>query len=192
MRCFPILGGAALIFASPALADWNYTRWGMSPAEVVAASKGQARLSKPNKDTNTVFGSTGAEGDYSQPPFDFHTVFLFRYDKLTQVTLHVKDGKDCTPLANDLIRRFGPPEIASLATDYTRFFWSNTPTANDIRVLRLPAACAIVYVQHGVVPARSPEGRARPDNFTPGPKQNPPQPKAPAPSLDGNSPKNPA
>jgi len=171
MRPFPILAAVALLPASPALADWTYARWGMSPAQVVAASNGQARLAPPSKNTNTVYGTTGAEADYSQPPFDFAVTFGFRYDKLTQVTLHVKDGKDCTPLANDLIRKFGPPVIKSFYTDVTGLFWPDTATANDIRVLRTSSACSIIYIQHGVVAARSPEGRARFDNLSPGPSQ---------------------
>ena len=175
MRHIHLVGGLALLSASasPALADWQYAHWGMSPAAVVAASGGQAKLARPDKSTNTVFGSTGAEASFSQPPFTFRVIFNFRYDKLTQVTLHPLGKVDCSPIAAALTTRFGPPVVKSLYTDITSFFWSDTPGANDIRVLRLAETCAVIYVQHGVVPARAPQGRARPDELKPGPSQTP-------------------
>jgi hypothetical protein len=172
MRLVAILGGLALLSPAPAAADWTYARWGMSAAQLVAASNGQAVLAKQDSKTNTVFGSTGAEARYSQPPFTFRVIFNFRYDKLTQVTLHPETKADCTPLINDLTRRFGPPEIKSLYTGITTFFWPDTATANDIRVFRVPDTCSISYVQHGVVPASAPQGRARIDSFKPGPAQD--------------------
>lgn len=33
--------------ASPALADWQWTRWGMTPAEVTAAAAGKVRQTEP-------------------------------------------------------------------------------------------------------------------------------------------------
>jgi hypothetical protein len=172
MRLFPLLGLLALLSAAPASADWTYARWGMSAAQVVAASSGQAQLAKQDSKTNTVFGSTGAEATYSQSPFTFRVIFNFRYDKLTQVTLHPQPKADCSPLVNELTRQFGPPEVKSLYTGITSFFWSNTATANDIRLLRVPATCSILYIQHGVVPARAPQGRARFDSLNPGPRQD--------------------
>jgi hypothetical protein len=151
---------------------WQYAHWGMSPDQVVAASGGQAVLAKQDSKTNTVFGSTGAEANYSQPPFAFRVFFNFRYGKLTQVTLHPDPKADCTPLINDLTRRFGPPEIKSLYTGITTFYWPNTAVANDIRVFRVPETCSVSYSQHGLVPARAPQGRARFDSLNPGPRQD--------------------
>ena len=172
-----MLGTALGLWLAPAAAEWQYTRWGMSPAEVVAASNGKARLAKPDKATNTVFGSTGAEADYSEPPYSFRVVFNFRYDKLTQVTLHPVGKTDCTPIANGLIARLGPPAIDSLYTGITKYAWTNTARATDVTLLRVPEACAILYIQHGVVPARAPEGRERPEELGTGPSQQTPKAK---------------
>jgi hypothetical protein len=38
---------AVALSASTAIADWQYTRWGMSPRDIVDASKGEARIFKP-------------------------------------------------------------------------------------------------------------------------------------------------
>ncbi len=164
----------APVVAAPTIAGsgWRYARWGMSPDEVVAASGGQAVLAKQDSKTNTVFGSTGAAANYSQPPFTFRVFFNFRYGKLTQVTLHPDPKADCTPLINDLTRRFGPPEIKSLYTGITTFYWPNAPVANDVRVFRVPETCSISYSQHGLVAARAPQGRARFDSLNPGPRQD--------------------
>lgn len=181
MRLLPILGPLALLTTGAAAAGddqagaasgWQYARWGMSPAEVVAASGGRAVLAKQDGKTNTVFGSTGAQANHSQPPFTFRVFFNFRYGKLTQVTLHPEPKADCTPLVNELTRRFGPPEIKSLYTGITTFYWPDTAVANDIRIFRVPQTCSISYVQHGLVPARAPQGRARFDSLTPGPHQD--------------------
>jgi hypothetical protein len=160
MRPFPLLAGILLLaaWASPAWADWRYARWGMSPAELVAASKGEAKLAAPNKNTNTIFGVTGADAVYKQGPYSFYVTFNFRYDKLTQVTLHQQTKLDCRPLVTELMGRFGLPRIDALGVGILRFFWANTPGANDIRVLQLPETCGILYVQHGVVPAKQREG----------------------------------
>ena len=159
---------------APAVAGsgWRYARWGMSPEQVVAASGGQAVLAEQDSKTNTVFGSTGAAASYSQPPFTFRVFFNFRYGKLTQVTLHPDPKADCTPLINDMTRRFGPPEIRSLYTGITTFSWPDAPIANDIRVFRVPETCSISYVQHGLVAARAPQGRARFDSLNAGPRQD--------------------
>jgi hypothetical protein len=39
-----ILFGLAMIASAPAFADWQWTHWGMTPEEVVAASYGSAKL----------------------------------------------------------------------------------------------------------------------------------------------------
>ena len=192
MRLFPLLVLALLAgIAAPARAAWEYTRWGMSPADVVTASHGRVQLAAPSRDTNSVFGSTGAKGTFSQanPPFTFDAYFLFRYDKLTQVSLHPQGKVDCTPIANKLIVRLGPPAIRSLDAGITSFFWSNAPGATDIWLLRLPETCQINYFQHGVVPARSPEGRGRPEDLAGrGPSQQKPAKAPPSGGKDRTGP----
>lgn len=140
---------------APAVAGWQYARWGMSPAEVVAASNGAARLIKPSSDTNTVFGSAKADAQYRQDPFLFYVTFIFRYDKLTEVVMHEQGKRDCSPIMYGMLNRYGRlPVIKSANYDTTLFAWSNTPIATDIRLWMLPQGCGILYIQHGVVPAK--------------------------------------
>ncbi|MBI5940147.1 MAG: hypothetical protein HY859_06950, partial [Caulobacterales bacterium] len=38
---------ASLLAATPAAADWQWTKWGMTPSEVVSASDGKAKQTSP-------------------------------------------------------------------------------------------------------------------------------------------------
>jgi hypothetical protein len=81
---------AALVAACSTLpvtahADWQYTRWGMSPEQVAAASKGAAEVVKPKKKSDTI----ECRGTYSAGRFEFFVLFDFdpRSHGLQEVTL---------------------------------------------------------------------------------------------------------
>jgi hypothetical protein len=58
----------ALGFVSPAKADWQYTKWGMTPQQVAAASGGNAQLETDGR---------GCTGTYRVGKFKFDVTFEF-------------------------------------------------------------------------------------------------------------------
>jgi hypothetical protein len=77
----------------PALADWQYTKWGMTVDQVIVASNGQMarcpRVCGKEGETETSL----ATGAYKSGKFDFTAFANFdnRTGELTSVKLYLKD-----------------------------------------------------------------------------------------------------
>jgi hypothetical protein len=78
--------------ASTAKADWEYTRWGMSPQDVVEASKNVAKeIADPRPDS--AGNVTKLTAPYQGGDYSFEAQFAFDpADKLASVTLVMKDN----------------------------------------------------------------------------------------------------
>ena len=102
-----------LTSANPAAANWQYTRWGMSPAELVAASHGAVHLVPPQRR----LGPTGpdietrAEGTYTDGPLRLDVSFGFggHGGGLVLVTYLVEDAAQNYLLRQSLVRAHGQP-----------------------------------------------------------------------------------
>lgn len=107
-----IVAGIALILATPnpAAADWQYTKWGMTPDEVIAASNGAASESTPSPDSEPSEIVTLASADYVASGYEFWVSFGFSADRrLSEVSLSLRDSDKCVYLADALDRRYGRP-----------------------------------------------------------------------------------
>jgi hypothetical protein len=91
MRLLGIVLVLACCGVSAAKADWEYTKWGMTPQEVVGASKNLAKASNdphPDSDGNV----TKLVAPYQSGKFAFEAQFAFdTADKLASVTLVLND-----------------------------------------------------------------------------------------------------
>ena len=133
--------GITLLIASAAHADWQYTKWGMSPEEVVAASKGMVSRVTPehldrrrmetarivelaeNKHTLASADMLLARVDTTNPPstmgkhdagaFRFEAAMFFGESGLERVRLVLKDDSQTTDLMNSLRSRYGDPEVVT-------------------------------------------------------------------------------
>ena len=80
--------------ASAAKADWEYTKWGMTPQEVVSASKNLAKEGsdlRPDSDGNV----SKLVAPYQSGKFPFEAQFGFdETDRLSSVTLVLNDKSD--------------------------------------------------------------------------------------------------
>ncbi len=110
----PSVSLAALIclgcWATPAAADWQYSQWGMSPAEVEAASGGGA---KPNDDRGLDAEGLRAElaAPYTAGSVPFTAVFRFdAEDALDDVALIPAGPVSCPVVRTTLIAHHGTPE----------------------------------------------------------------------------------
>lgn len=106
--------GLSLVGSSPAAADWQYTKWGMTPEEVVAASAGAARQTTPSEDDGSDGVVTLAMADYVASGFEFSAHFAFsRKDRrLAEITLLLDEPSQCFELKGALERRYGSPTSA--------------------------------------------------------------------------------
>jgi hypothetical protein len=104
-----------LSFSVPARADWEYARWGMSVAEVIAASRGRAAKTTPLEQGPSLI-STGyflARAQYAAPGSRFDVKFYFKGGKLSAVALCSEAAPVVRTLRQELLREFGEPRIKS-------------------------------------------------------------------------------
>lgn len=113
-RSLALLLSAAPIFliAVPAHADWQQTKWGMKPNEVLV-SVPNARETPPEKRKGWSSDSSDARlmAPYDAEDFKFTAVFNFdrKSDELRQVTLRLVDPSLGEKLQAALRQKYGPP-----------------------------------------------------------------------------------
>lgn len=137
---------ALLGMETQALADWQYTQWGMSPAEVQAASNGTA-VDNQDRTLDAVDLKAGLTAFYRGDKRPFTAVFLFdATGKLSAVTLNPTDRISCDPIRQSLSEHYGAP--ASL--DQHKFGetarWNDVEGDNVVVFLDLGQGnCSIQY-----------------------------------------------
>lgn len=95
---------SALAVAPSAKADWQNTRWGMTPQEVIEATG-----ARPETGRSIRGGSLEAAGEYSAAGFDFRSRFFFASGGLRVVALTLLDPSDCPLLNRALSGIYGEP-----------------------------------------------------------------------------------
>ena len=98
MKATFVVATVVLGIETPALADWQYTQWGMSPAEVQAASNGTAVANQDRRlDADDL--TAGLTAFYRGDKRPFTAVFLFDTGgKLSAVNLNPTDRISCDPI----------------------------------------------------------------------------------------------
>jgi hypothetical protein len=108
-----ILGLLCLVLPANARADWEYTRWTMTPAEVVRASGGTARMVPPAERRRIEEAKLeyAAEGSLADGPLRLRVRFSFdtRSGKLACVAYAVTSEAQNDLLRTWLVERYGPP-----------------------------------------------------------------------------------
>ena len=76
MRSTPWLTAIAALLIGPAAhADWQYTKWGMTPEQVVAASGGKAALLPAARRPRIPPLETAASGEFQDGALELRTAF---------------------------------------------------------------------------------------------------------------------
>lgn len=176
------LSGIALALAccsaSAAKADWEYTKWGMTPEQVVSAAKNLTKASSdlhPDSDGNV----TKLVAPYHSGKFSFEAQFGFNAaDRLSSVTLVLKDksaglgmgmdmgmdtgmdmGADmnmdrggCHDLLVSVKTRYGPPQGGRSAhMQYIIETWQDRKNKNNVTYTVLDwVGC---YLQYSAIKA---------------------------------------
>ncbi len=142
MRLRHLITIAAVVgMASPSWADWQFTRWGMTPEQVEAASGGRAPMVPPQvSEAGTVFNI----GPYSSGDHSFTAKYSYKSRRLSAITLEMNSS--CGSLKDDLKTRYGNP----LADDSLRSMgetsrWIDTKRNNAILMLDFLGSCYLIY-----------------------------------------------
>lgn len=96
-----------LLVTNPVYADWQYTKWGMTPEEVIKASRGGLQLVQNSKERNVLVKGYHRTGDYS-----FVIEFTFSEKReLEKIFLRStgNDGNADDELKQSLIKIYGIP-----------------------------------------------------------------------------------
>ena len=155
--------------ARAAKADWEYTKWGMTPQQVISASKNLTRESSdrhPDSDGNI----TKLVAPYQSGKFSFEAQFGFNAtDRLSSVTLVLKDksagmdmdmGADmknmnkglCRDLQVSVKTAYGPPQGGGSAhMQYGIETWQDQNNKNKVTYTVLDGVGC--YVQYSAIKA---------------------------------------
>jgi hypothetical protein len=110
-----LAGLAALLIAPAARADRQYTKWGMTPEQVVAASGGKAELLPPKRRPRIPPLETAASGEFQDGAMQLRTAFSFNTDggglACVSYGLMSHDGDEA--FKTSLISRYGQPQRVS-------------------------------------------------------------------------------
>jgi hypothetical protein len=128
MMRFICVSLTVLSFASAARADWRYTRWGMTPDQVVAASRGQVQL-RPEKDwPRDMDIVTAATGEFQDDSMPFRASFIFNTatKTLTCVAYGLTSSDNDERFKAGLIKLYGPAQGTSgiAFLDMTNLTWA--------------------------------------------------------------------
>jgi hypothetical protein len=110
------------MWAQPSRADWQYTKWGMTVEEALAASKGSLQPCTKACDPIDVADGARLFGPYSSGEFHFTAYLLFKSGRLSSVTLHLQGGKSLqlAQLAQAMRSKYGEPTVSNSVGDMWR------------------------------------------------------------------------
>lgn len=115
--------------ATASYADWQYTKWGMTPEQVIIASKGLAVHTK-DKENISRSASDGAHKvqlttQYESGKFKFTVYFLFdrNSSELTYVHLLLNDKKFNSELLGATTSKYGKYDGKSLGEYLKIYYW---------------------------------------------------------------------
>ena len=114
MRALILSLGILIALVSGASANWEYARWGMTPEQVAAASKGMVKALPANARTtiaaaNLRFAASGTHKD-GNLLLDLRFSFDATTNGLACVSYAVRDSAQNALLKDTLIKRYGPPQ----------------------------------------------------------------------------------
>lgn len=164
MRRAVIFALAAFAASAPASAHWQYTRWGMTPEEVLAARPG---LTAGVDEYNSFEGSlVRVSGMHREDDRDFIIRFGFNDEnRLVTVDLEPKNMADCRRAIRAVERRLGRGERGEQIPNILDMRgWQDPAAGNSLRLTMIgrparPESCSIRY--------HPPEGPHGPEDEAP-------------------------
>lgn len=133
----------ALALAAPAQAHWQYTTWGMTPEQVVAASAGAAELGSGEISAQGD-AKKGAIGRYSAGDYQFSVSFWFNSTGLSTVSLTMRNDVQCLGLQRDLLAKYADP-IEQSGGAVQRRMWADRAANNRVVLISTGSFCELQY-----------------------------------------------
>ena len=135
-----------VIVPMSAHADWQYTKWDMSPEHVIAASKGVAvRAENPPVARNGERALLTAPYATNNILFVVHFWFAVGEPKLTRVSLGTQYAADCPNVRSLLFSIYGAPQVSALGPP-SSLRWRSDVTGNFIAFSQYgDAGCVLDY-----------------------------------------------
>ncbi|MEO5773779.1 MAG: hypothetical protein ABIQ32_06635 [Sphingomicrobium sp.] len=129
--------------AQPAYAHWQYTKWGMTPAQVLKASGGRAAIVDQGSVSDA---DVRNRGPYVSGDYEFTATYHYKNDSLTSVSLELNGA--CRALKGDLLALYGDKyetiNVPGLAQTY---FWKDYKKGNAVSFLTFGSHCNLTYSQ---------------------------------------------
>jgi hypothetical protein len=151
MRIFGIAAIAAALFSTPTYANWQYTKWSMTPEQVIASSAGKmhrcdATCDKQKTDTETAL----TYGPYRSGEFSFKAFTFFgnAAKKLEYVQLDLNDPSLAYKLLGELKSKYGEPTSQSNSQLSTIASWRGGADQVQVFILGMgghPTYATITY-----------------------------------------------
>ncbi|MGK2908640.1 MAG: hypothetical protein ACSLE1_02365 [Sphingobium sp.] len=137
---------ASSAVASPASAHWQYTRWEMTPNQVVVASKGSVQRFDPALDVTAPYGVKEAAGTYTSGGRTMKASFWFAGGKLSRVNLSNDDTDACFALERDMASVYGQPTTRSGGSMLTTSLWRDVAKGNRVQFSNWSTGgCDLIY-----------------------------------------------
>jgi hypothetical protein len=119
-------------------ADWQYTRWGMTPDQVMAASTDQLKAcDEACKGQDTNIQIARFFGPYQSGPFNFTAYMLFdrQNNTLAEVTLDLNQPNDAGALVDALKLKYGEPMVNDYSKSMKVIIWRDPADEIDVVVV---------------------------------------------------------
>lgn len=140
---------AVAFAASPAYADWQYTRWGMGVGEIQAAAGAELLSDWDFSRYSTDRSETRAATIYTAGDREYIAMFGFDGSGLNTVTLHPRESHQCQEIFHDLRPVYGEPIPAPRIRLTHLSRWRDEGAGNEIYFLAIgglrAAECTIEY-----------------------------------------------
>lgn len=131
--------------AEIAHADWQYTKWGMTPEQVITASKGAASMRDFDQGLGSQFPVTKElQADYASGRHTFTVKFNFENGGLKGVSLYRKSPETCYELRQDLEAVYGKPWQKSDDRFSSMWTWLDREKNNTIVLIEIKS-CLLNY-----------------------------------------------
>jgi hypothetical protein len=135
--------------ASPALADWQKTQWGMTKQEVMVATGGIAEKPSNLHEVHQAGHPSPFQRSYATSEFNFEARYIFDSRGLSQVDLDLRQASEakCARLHYVLQNAYGAPVEDDDGEVLHTSDWRDTANQNAVyyRLFKLTLTCSVNY-----------------------------------------------
>ena len=136
---FVVALGVAML-PTAASADWQFTRWGMTPTQVITAARstGPVVAAPPNEK-----GEVDYVGSYRSGEHAFKATYYFTNGKLS--TVHLETTNGCGDMAIEMHGVYGKSVSESNVGIGHITRWIDRKKSNNVQLLNFGDSCTLIY-----------------------------------------------